>query len=133
MGKGKPGYVDSKKTTGNVVRETAIPASSYKGKVTTTGTSEGFRFDKSLFKQHPEFKQKAEVVASVIGPGTMLVSLVNNPEIENEEDPVVSAFLSFLEKDMLENPKAIKPVSAEQIARAKALTAKVTVTDDELD
>ena len=72
-------------------------------------------------------------MASVIGPGTMLVSLINNPEVKNEEDPVVSAFLSFLEKDMLVHPTAIEPISEKQVTRAKALTANVTVTDDELD
>src|SRR5437879_2947181 len=70
------------------------PASGYSGKITTSGTSEAFRFDKTLFRQHPEFKQKAEVRADVIGPGIMLVSLIDNPKMENEDDPVVSAFLS---------------------------------------
>jgi len=51
-----------------------------------------------LFKQHPEFKQKAEVRADIIGPGTILVSLIDNPELENKDDPVVSAFLAFLER-----------------------------------
>ncbi|MBZ0188235.1 MAG: type II toxin-antitoxin system PrlF family antitoxin [Candidatus Obscuribacterales bacterium] len=105
----------------------------YKGKVTTSGTSEALRFDKSLFRQHPEFEQKAELIANVIGPGTMLVSLSTTGEVESGEDPIVCAFLSFLERDMLENPHAIQPLSAEQIARAKDLTANVTVTDDELD
>jgi antitoxin PrlF len=133
MSKGKSDHVGSKKAVRTATREAVVPAQSYKGKVTTAGTSEGFRFDKSLFKQHPEFKQKAEVVASIIGPGTMLVSLVNSPDLEEAEDPVVSAFLAFLEQDMLENQTVIEPVSAKQIARAKALTAKMTVTDDDLD
>ncbi len=128
--KGKSGSAPAKKSDSS---ECAIPASSYKGKITTAGTSEGFRFDKTLFKQHPEFKQKADVRADVIGPGTMLVSLINNPEMENEDDPIVSAFLAFLERDMLQNPQAILPVSADQIARAKVLTANVTVIDDELE
>jgi len=131
MGKNKSFDVESKKTA--PAQKSAIPAQGYKGKVTTVGTSDGFRFDKSLFKQHPEFQQKAEVVANVIGPGTMLVSLVNNPEVEDQDDPVVSAFLAFLEKDMLEHPEVIQPVDAQQIARAKFLTADITVTDDDLD
>jgi antitoxin PrlF len=130
MNKGKSASDSSKKS---IAQAGGIPAASYKGKITTAGTSEGFRFDKTLFRQHPEFKQKAEVRADVIGPGTILVSLINNPEMENEDDPVVSAFLAFLERDMLENPKTITRLSADQIARAKALTANVNVTDDELE
>lgn len=117
-----------------VLKSGEIPATSYRGKITTAGTSEGFRFDKTLFKQHPEFRQMADVRADVIGPGTLLVSLINNPEITDEDDdPVVAAFLAFLEKDMVINPGTITRVSAEQIARARALTANTTVTDDELE
>ena len=111
----------------------SISATSYRGKVTTAGTSEGFRFDKALFKQHPEFKQKAEVRADVIGQGTMLVSLVNNPAIENEDDPMLSAFLAFMERDIILNFQKLEPVSEAQIKRARALTANVSVTDDELE
>lgn len=106
---------------------------SYRGKIATTGTSEGIRFEKTLFKQHPEFKQQAEVKADVIGPGTMLVSLVDNPKFQNEADPIINAFLSFLEKDMIAHPENISLLDAAQIARAKELTAGVIVTDDELE
>lgn len=106
---------------------------SYKGKITTTGSSEAIRLEKDLFKQHPEFKQAAEVKADIIGRGKMLISVVDSPEAEDECDPIVGAFLSFLEKDMSENPAAISSVNAETIARAKALTAGVNVDDEELD
>ncbi len=106
---------------------------SYKGKITTTGTSEAIRLDKDLFKQHPEFKQQAEVRADVIGPGMMLVSVVDSADIESEDDPVVGAFLSFIEWDMKKTPAAISAVEADAIARAKKLTTGVTVTDDELE
>jgi len=106
---------------------------SYRGKITTTGTSQAIRLDKILFKQHPEFRQQAEIKADIIGPGTMLLSLVDNSHIENEDDPVISAFLSFLETDMAKNPDKITALDTSQIARAKALTAGMTVTDDELE
>lgn len=106
---------------------------SYKGKITTTGTSEAIRLDKDLFKQHPEFKQQAEVRADIIGPGKMLISVVDNLNTNNEDDPIVGAFLSFLEKDMVNNPATITPVDANVIARAKSLTAGMSVTDDDFD
>ncbi len=105
----------------------------YKGKITTTGTSEAIRFEKDLFKQHPEFKQQAEVRADIIGPGKMLISVVDDVDIVDEDDPIVGAFLSFLEGDMLENPKMIKALDANVIARAKVLTKGIRVTDDDFE
>jgi hypothetical protein len=48
-------------------------------------------------------------------------------------DPIVGAFLSFLEADMAANATAITPIDLNTIRRAKALIAGITVTDDELD
>jgi len=104
---------------------------SYTGKISTIGNSDAIRLDKGLFKQHPEFKQKAKVRADVIGPGTMLVQLVDEGEVEDECDPIVRAFLAFLEKDMLSTPANITPVSAEQMAEIAELTSGVRVTDDD--
>jgi len=106
---------------------------SYKGKITTAGTSEAIRLEKDLFRQHPEFKQAAEVRADIIGPGKMLISVLDNANIDNEDDPIVGAFLSFLEKDMATNPAAIIPLDSNVIARAKGVTAGVALTDDDLD
>ncbi|MBU6451680.1 MAG: type II toxin-antitoxin system PrlF family antitoxin [Cyanobacteria bacterium REEB67] len=107
---------------------------SYTGKISTSGNSEAIRLDKNLFKQHPEFKQQATVRADVIGPGTILLQVINSVEIDNADDPMVSAFLSFIEKDAISNPANLTPVSAEQMAQVAALTAGVVVTDDdELD
>lgn len=103
----------------------------FTGSITTTGKSEAIRFEKSLFRQHPEFRQQAKVQAHVIGPGQLLVSVLNEIESEPREndDPIVNAFLAFLEKDMLENPKRVSPVSEKLIAQAKDLTEGVTVSD----
>lgn len=110
-----------------------IALMSYKGKITTAGTSNAIRLEKDLFKQNPEFKQQAEVRADIIGPGKMLISVVDNPNTDNEDDPIVGAFLAFIEKDMLQRPAAITSLDANIIARAKALTAGVTVNDDDFD
>jgi antitoxin PrlF len=106
---------------------------SYKGKITTSGTSEAIRLDKDLFKQNPEFKQQAEVRADIIGPGKMLISVLDRSETITEEDPIVGAFLSFIEKDMLHNPASFTRLSADVIGRAKALTAGIVVTDEDFD
>ncbi len=106
---------------------------SYKGRISTTGTSEAIRLDKDLFRQHPEFRQKAEVRADVIGPGKLLISVTDSLDKHREDDPVVGAFLAFIEKDILDNPHNVTPISKEQIRKAKALTAKVKVSDNELE
>lgn len=106
----------------------------FKGKISTTGTSNAIRLDKNLFKQHPEFKQQAEVKAVVLGPGTLLVSLVDNNQVETqEEDPILDAFLSFLEQDVLKNPQHIAPLPAEKIKKALKLTKDVQATDADFD
>lgn len=106
---------------------------SYTGKISTSGNSDAIRLDKDLFRQHPEFKQQAKVRADVIGPGTMLLQVVDNSELENDGDPIVRAFLAFIEKDMVENPSNIAPVSEAQMAEIAALTAGVTVSDDDIE
>lgn len=105
---------------------------SYKGKITTVGTSEAIRLEKDLFKQHPEFKQAAEVKADVIGPGKILISLVDEAKSKNEADPVVGAFLSFLERDMIENPANISDLDASTLDKAKSLTEGIAVSDEDL-
>lgn len=108
-----------------------MPLPSYKGAITTTGSSEAIRLDKNLFRQHPEFRQKAPVDAYLIGPGTLLVH-VREPEGQEAAetvDPMVSAFLSFIEQDATSNPQRIAPLSSAQVARGVALTRDVQVND----
>ena len=108
----------------------------FKGSITTTGRSEALRLDKALFKAHPEFKQRAKIRAHVIGPGSLLVMLdspeggTTNADDLIEADPVVAAYLSFLERDMSEHPERLRPFSEADIARICALTRDVTVSDD---
>jgi antitoxin PrlF len=105
----------------------------YNGSITTTGRSEAIRLDKDLFKQHPEFEQKAKVQAHVIGPGQILISLIGNVQSDGmDEDPVVTAFLSFIEQDMLKNPEHITPLSNELLQNVSALIQDVEVSDDEV-
>lgn len=106
---------------------------SYKGKITTVGTSEAIRLDKDLFRQNPEFKQAAEVKADIIGPGKMLITVMDNPDLDNEDDPIVGAFLAFLANDMVKKSAAIAPLDTNVIARAKALTSGMTVADDDIE
>lgn len=110
----------------------------FKGSITTTGRSEALRLEKALFKAHPEFRQRAKIRAHVIGPGSLLVTLDSNEgeAIEDsgsiERDPVVAAYLSFLERDMSEHPDRLSPFTETDIARIQALTKYVSVSDDDV-
>src|ERR1700754_4570045 len=72
----------------------------YKGKVTTTGSSKAVRLGKQFFTDHPEFEVSAGVVVRSVSPGYVLMA-VDAPksmgEKSDELDPIVGAFLSFME------------------------------------
>ena len=101
---------------------------SFGGKSTSIGNSNGFRFDAALFKANPEFF--GEVRGTVLAPGQMLISVVptgeQKPEPQDEEsNPVMQAFLSFLEVQMAAHPELIEPVSEAQMAQIAALVEGV--------
>jgi antitoxin PrlF len=104
----------------------------FTGSITTNGKSESIRLDKALFRLHPEFRQKANVRAQVIAPDHVLISVVDEgtPALQ-EEDPVLTAFLSLLERDMSTHPKRIAGISKRLIAHATRLTKGVKVTGGE--
>lgn len=108
----------------------------FKGSITTTGRSEALRLDKALFKAHPEFRQRARIRAHVIGPGSLLVTLddssTEGSDREIERDPVAAAYLSFLERDMVEHPDRLRPFSEADVDRIRALTSNVSVSDDDV-
>ena len=104
----------------------------FNGSITTAGRSEAIRLEKALFRLHPEFRQNAKVRARVISPGHALVSVVDEelPGME-EDDPVVTGFLAFLEADMRATPRRIKGLSKKSLARAAGLTKGVKIAPDE--
>ena len=107
-------------------------ASTFHGSITTTGKSEAIRLDKALFRLHPEFRQKAKVRAHIVAPGHALISVVEGETEESpEEDPVVLAFLAFLEEDMKTHPERLVRLSKRLIDRAARLTQDVKVTDED--
>jgi antitoxin PrlF len=98
----------------------------YRGKQAKTGNSLGLRFDKALFRSHPEFL--GEVRAHVIAPGRMLV--VAEPVGKSRkaaDDPVMEAFLSFLAADMATAPQKIKPLNRALADHIDALTGHLPV------
>jgi len=96
----------------------------YRGKRTRAGN--GFRFDRALFKSHPEFA--GEVKAHVIAPGRMLVSVAE--QVTERRDPVMQSFLAFLANDIAKAPEGIKPMSPKLARRIDRLVEEVSVSCD---
>ena len=106
--------------------------STFTGSITTTGKSEAIRIEKALFRLHPEFRQKAKVCAQVIAPGHALISVVDaGAAPAGGEDPVVTAFLGFLEKDLKGHPGRRARLAKTAVERAGRLTKRGKVRDDE--
>jgi hypothetical protein len=97
----------------------------YRGKRTRAGN--GFRFDRALFKSHPEFT--GEVKAHVIAPGRMLVSVAE--PVTERPDPVMQSFLAFLANDIAKAPERIKPMNRELARRIDRLVEEVSVSSNE--
>lgn len=100
----------------------------FSGKSTPIGNSNGIRFDAALFRTHPEFF--GEVKATVLGPGQMLVSALSGEAtradaVDDESNPVMQAFLQFLERQMTEHPELIEPMDDAELARIAALVEGV--------
>lgn len=104
---------------------------SYNGKATTVGNSRALSFESTLFKAHPEFAS-GRFEAHVIGPGTLLVTSADPAAAPggDEEDPVVLAYLAFLEEQMGRHPELIQPMD-ELLARANHLVGHIEVDLDE--
>jgi hypothetical protein len=96
----------------------------YAGKVTAVGNSKGIRLDALFFKRHPEFDNDVE--ATVLGDGQVLLSSKKIKTVKKRtDDPVLQAFLKFLEKELVENPEQIVPADKAQLMRIKKLVVGV--------
>ena len=112
----------------------ARTATSFGGAITTTGRSGALRLDKAFFSSHPEFRVRAKLRVHHIGLGQALVSVEEAPEAAEVEapDPVVSAYLAFLEKDMATNPGALTPFTSAELDTLTDRLKGVTVSDDDI-
>ena len=112
----------------------ARTATSFGGAITTTGRSGALRLDKAFFNSHPEFRLKAKLRVHHIGPGQALVSVEEASEADRTEtpDPVVSAYLASLEKDMSAQPGALTPFTSAELAKLTERLKGVSVSDDEV-
>jgi antitoxin PrlF len=101
---------------------------SYTGKATTAGNSKALSFESALFKAHPEFGA-GRFEAHVIAPGTLLVTSAEPAGVasDGEDDPVLLAYLAFLEQQMVAHPELIQPLDTDLLARMDALLGEIHV------
>jgi len=97
----------------------------YQGKVAAIGNSKGIRLDAAFFRAHPEFS--GEVMATVVSDGHVLLSAKSQAKEENENDPVLGSFLTFLGKEMQEHPELIQPADKGLLAEIAELVDGVEV------
>jgi len=110
------------------------PPISYRGRATTVGNSRAIAFEAALFRAHPEFGE-GEFEVDALGSGLLVVRPIGDRASARSpgDDPVLAAFLSFIEQDMTEHPESIQPLSSDLLSRAEELTEGVEVEfgDDE--
>jgi len=100
---------------------------SYAGKATTAGNSKALSFESALFKAHPEFGA-GRFEAHVIAPGTLLVTSAEDASVAAEvDDPVLLAYLAFLEQQMVAHPELIQPLDPALLARIDDLVGDMDV------
>jgi antitoxin PrlF len=105
----------------------------YTARATTSGTAPALAFTKAFATEHPEFTA-GRFEAHVIAPGRLLISAQVEAEVEDGDDPVLGAFLSFLDRQMSEHPEMIRPLTAAELAAIDELVEDVEVDlDEEID
>jgi len=102
----------------------------YRGKQARSGNSLALRFERALFRSHPEFS--GDVEARVIAPGRMVVTARRETsKSSGKDDPALRSFLRLLAADLQNAPERITPLDRAAMERARALTAGVETSLDE--
>lgn len=108
---------------------------SYRGRATTVGNSRAIALEAALFRAHPEFAE-GEFEVDALGSGLLVVRPAGERDSDPSpgDDPVLAAFLSFIEEDMTEHPESMRPLSSDLLSRAEELTegVEVQLDDDEV-
>ncbi len=100
----------------------------YEGTVVQVGNSRGIRLPAGFFNAHTEFAGKVQV--TVVADGAVLLSATKTPQRKakgDESDPVVAAFLQFMEAQMTKRPQDIVAADADQLRRIGRLVKGVKV------
>ena len=72
--------------------------------------------------------KRSRVVFRGLADGTVVIA--KKESADADADPVIGQFLSFLERDMADHPRLIRPVSRGAVNRGKTLVKGVAVALD---
>ena len=106
---------------------------SYEGAVTTFGRSKAVRLEERFFVDHPEFGPGARVKVQAIAPGCVLMAAEGPRAVGKTSDgldPLIGAFLAFMEADLKANPHRVRPLDLFPVV---ALVEGVTPARDDED
>lgn len=102
---------------------------SFSGSTATTGNSQGMRLEKAFFRAAPEFnKTGSPIQVDIIGPGAFLVRI--NETTPQDTDPIIGAWLSFLDKDIKSNPGHLARLMQTETTALEELVKTVVVDDN---
>ena len=105
----------------------------FSGSVATTGNSRGLRLEKAFFQAAPEFGTVgAAIRADLIGPGTILIRVDAAKPATDEHDPIIGAWLSFIDADIRANPGRLVPLGETHLTTLEKLMEGVQATDEDV-
>ena len=85
--------------------------------------------EKAFFNAAPEFATLGSSIrADIIGPGTFIVR-IDTPAADEAIDPVIGAWLSFIDKDIAANPAQLTAFTQAQVAELEGMVGGVLVDD----
>lgn len=89
--------------------------------------------EKAFFQAAPEFATTGSPIrADLIGPGTVLIGSDTKPVAQDETDPIIGAWLSFIDADIAANPDRLLPLSETYLTVLEKLVDGVTVSNDDI-
>lgn len=95
------------------------------------GNQDGFRLPNAFFKDFPHLAE-ASGYLQVVSQNTFLIRLdTEDVESDEEESLMMSLFLDFLMKDIIQNPSKLVPYTQEMSDYMNDLLADVTIDEDE--
>lgn len=100
-------------------------------KPTKNGNSMALRLEKAMLDAYPEFLS-GDFSVNVLSPKTILIHKEDAEHTTPAEDPVVGAFLDFLDTQMQKNPDRIVALSKADFATMKAAVEGIELDDQQV-
>ncbi len=106
---------------------------SFSGSVARTGNSRGLRLEKAFFQAAPEFGAAGSAIrAELIGPGTVLIRMDAPAAMIEESDPIIGAWLSFIDADIQANPGRLVSFNETDLSVLEKLVEGVLASDEDV-